>query len=273
MDLSEFSFDESSKLPIESLDEYLFPVTNENISILEGKVTFYSASEMIDKLQKLSYETYDELVIRKSYAEVRSHLCNLGIFLNLQGSIAPRFRPMRKPIRPGASRDYPIEHILLHNDRQVIDLHWIRCQKLNANHMIGYKDLFDFYKLFDFEKASLFAFKAGSKERKARLLGLSEFEQFQLAANETQEVKTRWKTITNYCDKNQSKIKDLFTRSSSRVSEEMLNELPNIHKALLIARGSPSKAGKIYSKITAKELSEKSFQRYANRFKEAKLII
>jgi hypothetical protein len=252
---------------------YSFVFTNKQIFMIKAILSANTSNYFLKKLQEYSFEKYDESGARIAYTDIRKYILTCSIMLNFKGEIAPRFRHMRKPIRPGIGRSYPIEHSLLSNDRQVIDLHWIQCQKLQANEINGYKGLFDVDKPFDFEKASVFVNKAGSLARKSELLGLSELEQFQLASIESTAVKTRWNTIRSNCDKNQSALKDLFSSSRSRFSPEKLKHIPDIHKSILIARGSASNALKIFRLMTGLSEEYKTFQRHVTRFKEAKLLI
>lgn len=267
------SYGMSSEDKHKHVSSYSFLLTNEEVLCIMDKASAKTSNSILEKLQESSFEKYDESGARIAYTDIRKYILTCSIMLNFKGEIAPRFRHMRKPIRPGVGRSYPIEHSLLSNDRQVIDLHWIQCQKLQANEINGYKGLFDVDKPFDFETASVFVNKAGSLARKSELLGLSELEQFQLASIESTAVKTRWNTIRSNCDKNQSALKDLFSSSRSRFSPEKLKHIPDIHKSILIARGSASNALKIFRLMTGLSEEYKTFQRHVTRFKEAKLLI
>lgn len=253
---------------------YIFPYSSENLqSMRDQYLDTYSSEHYLSFLQKKCFDEVDEYGNRLSYIQIRKLVIFASIMLNLKGEIAPRFRPMRTPCKGGGRVDYPTEHILLSNDRQMIDLHWIYCQSLNANSIKGYQSLFDKFRPFDVVRAAVFSSKAGAAERKSNLLGLPEIQQFQLASLQSTQVKTRWKTINNYCERHQSQLKDLFTAPTARYPKDIIMAASDIHKSILIARGSPSNALKIYSLMTGKEQKLKNFERYVKKLNEAELII
>lgn len=253
---------------------YTFPFSANVLQRMQDlPLETYSSEDFINIIQKNCFEKMDEYGNRLPYDQIRNPTVFASIILNLKGEIAPRFRPMRTPCRGGGGVDYPVEHNLLSNDRQVIDLHWIYCQKLNANVIKGYQKLFDRFSPFDVQRAAIFASKAGSRNRQSNLLGLPEIQQFQLATLQSTQVKTRWKTINSYCERNQSKLKDLFTAPSARYPKDAVMASPDIHKSILIARGSPANALKIFTLMTGKEQKLKNFERYVNKLNEAGLII
>ena len=252
---------------------YSFPFSHEDFCEMQDTYDDYTSDKYIEDLQNFSYEKFDASGQRFTYEEIRRHVILFSIMLNLKGEIAPRFRPMRSPATPLKGLEYPAEHSMLSNDRQMIDLHWIYCKGLHANNIKGYNGLFNKSKPFDLMKASMFVNKAGGYVRKANLLGLPEFEQFQLASIQSTEVKTRSRTINNYCERHQSKLKDLFTGSMSKYKEETIRDIPDIHKAILIARGSPTYALKMYALMTGKTENIKNIQRYTQKLKASKLVM
>lgn len=253
---------------------YSVPFSTTTFGIMENKyLKLYSSEYFLNVLQRYCFDKLDADGNRLPYDEIRTIILFAQIMLNLKGEIAPRFRPMRSPCKPGGGVDYPTEHILLSNDRQFIDLHWIYCQQLNANSIVGYKFLFDKSKPFDITLAENFVAKAGGYERKSNLLGLPEIQQFQLASLQSQNVKTRWKTIKGYCERNQSKLKDIFINPKSKYPREVINDSPDIHKSILITRGSPSDALKVFKLMTGKNQNVKNFQRYVKKLNNVGLII
>ncbi len=252
--------------------DYVFPPDIE----LQAKklITLVSgdSNKLLEPITRLSYDKSVKTGERFGFLEVRNKLLILGIALNLIGVIAPRFRPMRTPpkIKPGT--DYSTENILLSNDRQVIDLHWIHCKRMRVSIIKGYQKLFDPYTPFDWIRASEFVSKAGAFKRKADLLSLSEIDEIQLAAICTQSTKTRYKTIQGLVDKNTIKIRDLTSDPKCKMAEDIKWHLPLIYEALLIGRGSPSKAVLAYKFKTGIDIPSKNISRYAQTLKEAGIL-
>lgn len=253
---------------------YSFPFSATYLKNMNNKfLELYSSEAFLDVLQRFCFDKLDKDGNRLPYDEIRNYVMFAHIVLNLKGEIAPRFRPMRSPCKPGGGVDYPIEHNLVSNDRQFIDLHWIYCKQLNANAMTGYQYLFNKSKPFDIGRAESFASKAGTYERKSNLIGLEEVQQLQLLSLQSTVVKTRWKTISAYCERNQSKLKGIFTSPKAKYPAEVVKDSPNILKSILIARGSPSHALEIFKLMTGKNQNVKNFQRYVKKLKDYSLII
>jgi hypothetical protein len=255
----------------EYLSTYKFPFTQEQLLRLEKKIDASTSEYYLTTIKELSFDSFDANGHKLPYSEIRKRVVLSSIMLNIKGEVAPRFRQMRSPA-PKIGAFYPPDQSLLSNDRQMIDLHWIYCQELNASNIPGYNGLFDITKPFDLIEATKFVNVAGTAERKSDLLGLPEFEQLQLTSMQSPKVKTRWQTIVKNCERNQSKIKDLFTGIHSKYKKETIKIVPDIYKAILIARGSPTHALKIFGLMTGRTEKIRNIARYVVKFKEAKLV-
>jgi hypothetical protein len=129
------------------------------------------------------------------YTTVRELACQISLELNLRGGVAPRFRPMRRP-RPIGKGAYPKEDSLLSNDRQVIDLHWLRCRNAKLRIENRRWDGLVAEGPFDFALASLFSGTTGSPTTKAEeILCIRTADQLELSTLQSEELRKRWSVI------------------------------------------------------------------------------
>lgn len=124
------------------------------------------------------------------YHLIRDEYCRLSILLNLQGRLAPAFRP--KP-NPGKRKGNPV-FLEIHRDQVVIDCHWLYCRR----QMVKVRDsefrpLFRRAQPFPFDLAWTFANKVWKKAHRAdEAFSLTPFQQCQLAALRGVRVSTRF---------------------------------------------------------------------------------
>lgn len=221
-----------------------------------------TSKELLVALRKLSHEQRDAGGNRCPYFEVREELCAISILLNERGDYAPRVRGMRIPISPKKSRSpYPVDEQALSNDRQVIDLHWLYYRRVVARDTPGYEGMLDSKLQFDWLRASSFVNRVGSVEKKASLLGLTEYTQLQLAAIQTKQVSDRWRTIREGLQKQQGMILSAAHAPSARLDAEGISRLPDIYLALHVARESPGLATEAYQWIAGKKINRKEMSR------------
>lgn len=80
-----------------------------------------------DPLRDLT-DLCQRILEHKQYDLVRKRYCELSIQLNIQGKLAPAFRPV---LKAGVPHNDPV-YQLIHRDQQVIDLHWCHATKMNV---------------------------------------------------------------------------------------------------------------------------------------------
>jgi hypothetical protein len=233
----------SAGIPIDK-DEYIvagsyrFPDMSQLAAWLETHRD-KTSKELLITIGQLSHERRDAAGNRSSYFEARDELCAISILLNERGDYAPRARGMRVPVAPRKSTTKnPVAEHALSNDRQVIDLHWLYCRQLPVIDSPGYEGMLNSGLPFDWHRASNFVNRVGTMEKKANLLGLTEYAQLQLAAIQSKSVSDRWVTIREGLRKQQEVILTSASAPSSRLSAEVIRRLPNIYRALRVARGS-----------------------------------
>lgn len=137
-----------------------------------------------------------------SYAAIRAEFCALSIEMNRRKLMAPRFRPQPKCPRNESARKASDK--LASNDRQVIDLHWLKCRGFkNANLRSPYKKLFS-DAVFDFGLATEFVTKTGRVSVKAdEILHLTRHEQLELAVIQSDAVRREFAILqTGFTDPN-----------------------------------------------------------------------
>ncbi|MBI5277349.1 MAG: hypothetical protein HY854_12900 [Burkholderiales bacterium] len=126
---------------------------------------------------------YDEFRRTDDYAAVRDAFCAVSIELNRNALWAPAFRPQPRPRPPAAGKGRADQ--VLHCDRVVIDLHWLRCRKeahVADQAFLPYQHLLDTDVDFDFALASAYAARElRSRERAEVHIGLAPEVQWQLA--------------------------------------------------------------------------------------------
>jgi hypothetical protein len=180
---------------------------------------------------------------------------------------------MRTPPSPADRKAYPLDGKALSNDRQVIDLHWLHCRRLQAFDTPGFHGMLDPNKPFDWIQASRFVQKVGGTRKKAELLGLIEFDQLQLAAIQTKAVSDRWQTVDNGLKTNRGRMLEQANAPSSRLPDNVKLMMPDIYRALRIAKGSPSKAANAYRWLTGHEIAEREISKRQQWLKKHGVLV
>lgn len=151
----------------------------------------------VDSLLVRFEELMAELRRHGDYQRCREEYCQLSILLNLQGLMAPAFRPA--PVTGKKFGDPVFKAI--HRDQIVIDCHWLQVTKqfvkVRAKD-IEFAPMFKVAKPFPFDLAWQFANKVWkANHRVVDMLRLTEFQQCQLAALRSDVVKKRVEGIEN----------------------------------------------------------------------------
>lgn len=151
-------------------------------------------ARLIERLETLM-ERYEQDKLR-SYSTIRNEFCALSLEINRRILMAPRFR--QQPKYPKLKSNQRPSDDLASNDRQVIDLHWLRCRDFQADELRApYKRLFSGTE-FDFDLASEFASKLGSPALKAdEILVLSRHEQLELAVIQSDAIRREYARLVN----------------------------------------------------------------------------
>jgi hypothetical protein len=135
-----------------------------------------------------------EALSHKNYATVRARYCQLSMRMNLQGMLAPGFRPQP---RIGASKGDPT-YMLVHRDQLVIDYHWLHATRVALSPTeLEHALLLDQDVAFDFEAAWRLT---GNKQKKSfratEALCLTRFQQCQTRTLHSPEVSATLDGIT-----------------------------------------------------------------------------
>lgn len=111
--------------------------------------------------------------------------------LNAHRRLAPAFR---KELQTGKKLNDPI-FFQIHRDQITIDCHWLYCQNedVNINEKDDeFADIFDLRSPFDFALCDEFAAKKWKRDNRVlECLRLTDFQQFQLAALQSSDMKMR----------------------------------------------------------------------------------
>jgi hypothetical protein len=150
---------------------------------------------VFDNLAKRMSELVESWRKHGDYMQIRDEYCELAIALNYEGLLAPAYREMPKNPPPGSTWE-PI-NLLLHQDRVVIECHWLRCRhELVLTRDNKYQALFDVTVPFHFDLAASFASEGWkSNHRTDEALYLTTWQQCQLIALQGAEVRERRETI------------------------------------------------------------------------------
>jgi hypothetical protein len=221
-----------------------------------------ASKELLEILGKLSYTSRNEAGEPAPYFEVRDELCAISLLLNERGDYAPKVRYMRVPpsVRK-LSTKYTADEQALSNDRQIIDLHWLYLKQVPVMDVPGYEGMLNTGLEFDWLRTSLFVARVGSTEKKAMLLGLTEFDQLQLAAIQTKAVSDRWRTIREGQRSKMGMIRTAASAANARLDAQAIARLPEIYLALRVARGSSGMAADAYRWIAGQTISKKEMSR------------
>lgn len=253
---------------LKSYYDYEFPYS-ESFRVAVAKLSSLTTEALINHLHHYSYDLKDESGKRLNYeGKVRNSICAFNIALNIQGLIAPRFRPTRKPPAIGKTK-YPIEDEYLSNDRQIADLHWVHTKKMSVSRIVGFSKLANHDDDFDWALASRFVRVYGKATRKAEALGLSDYDLVQLSTIQSSAIKSGIRSVESAVQKNSPLLRTALSLAGSRYSPDALAAIPYLYQAMLIAGSSPLKASQAYQFITGDVISAKTMGRHINRFTQA----
>lgn len=188
----------------------------------EGSKSAYpelNNAQLIGRLETLIERHQDDRSC--SYAEIRVEFCALSIEMNRRTLMAPRFR--RQPKYPKITSKRRPGDDLASNDRQVIDLHWLRCRHFEAACLRApYKRLFS-GTTFDFDLASEFVSKMGSASDKAdEYLALARHEQLELAVIQSDAIRQEFANLFNgSTDANGKKIGATRPKAFQRIKDHI----------------------------------------------------
>lgn len=127
----------------------------------------------------------------KSYESIRLKILRLSFLLNFRAKVAPRFRALPPPPFKGLTDS----EILLSQDRQFVDLHWLLCR--GHRRIVSsdrFADLFQSESKFC-ELAGQFTCENWTAETKIKALQISPNTQWQLASLQSAGIRDRWRII------------------------------------------------------------------------------
>lgn len=149
-----------------------------------------SLSDKCDPLAKL-IDLTDELAKHGDYSRVRDEYCQLSIQLNLQGQLAPAFRPMLVTGRKYGDSVFNA----IHRDQLVIDCHWLQVTKQFfkiRDKDVEFARMFKPAASFPFDLAWEFAKKKWTSNHRVNdMLRLTPFQQCQLVTLRGDEMQAR----------------------------------------------------------------------------------
>lgn len=153
------------------------------------------AAAIADSLERLT-ALMEQLACHGDYNRIRVEYCQLSISLNLDGRLAPAYRPELNTGRKWGDKVFQA----INRDRIVIDCHWLQAQKgfvkVRAKD-VEFQPMFSPKRAFPFELAWSFANKVWkANHRVVDMLRLTEFQQCQLMALRSDKIKTRIERIS-----------------------------------------------------------------------------
>lgn len=171
--------------------EYRFP--EDALSDASLELTAMSVAELAGKLHDLSIDMIGKEFV--PYLDIRQRVCAISIELNRRGTLAPRFRRLRRP----SSINKTAGDLALSRDRQFIDLHWLHCIKCQSPIHEGRPQ---FLKLltaavFDTKIAEMFVETPAFAEEKAEWLALPDHVALQLDAIQSDTIRERYRVATS----------------------------------------------------------------------------
>ncbi len=141
----------------------------------------------------------EELCRHGDYDKVRDDYCRLSILMNVEGRIAPAFRP---ELVTGKKHGNPV-FLSIHRDQLVIDCHWLQVTKQSIQVRakdVEFASMFKVNQSFPFELAWNFANKNwGANHRALDMLRLTDFQQCQLTSLRSDEFKAKVLGLTEGC--------------------------------------------------------------------------
>lgn len=226
--------DKASKFPFRRVEDVV-PVT-----------------DPVDRLEALAHRISE----MSSYEDARTELCALHFQLNLEGKIAPAFRPRAKVIKARNDSIY----MLMHRDQIVIDCHWLHTNMSEAGllcHNDKHRRLIHKVRAFDIPEAWAFAMEKWTDEHRAtNIFSLSTLHQCQTLSLRSTVVADRAVQATGGKNSRDKSVKGLIGRvrqalndwaSRDRRITPHLTDYVNLWLArhLLSASSTPREVGQL----------------------------
>lgn len=188
-------------------------------------------NKLVDDLSRKRHAAGSALV---SYWDVRDELCAVQLALNARGSQPPAFRATRRS--PPSKSPNP-EHVAISLDRKMIDLHWIHCRGFRRPLNDGkYRDLMTEDE-FDFASAELFVTENWKTDvRVNKILGLTEFEQWQMGVLVSDSVRKRRTQLENERVRIEQALRSLAQRTRN-LHEQQAADLSDLWFANALCNG------------------------------------
>lgn len=240
-----------------STHTYRFPDENPKYKRLLELGRTKPVEQLIEWIEKLSHGRSAKSAGKTlPYEQVRDALCATSIALNEKGWPAPKFRPLRKPPRV---KGLAAGEATLSNDRQVIDLNWLKQHEV-VSATAAHQALFEGPN-FDFRRASQFVATVGKANLKAKVLGLTDRQQLVLGVLHSDEMRDRWRTIEAAVRRGDIALREYAEQGKARLDKKDIPGWMNAFKALAIAKGDVTSARGVYQAITGKSISRGLMER------------
>lgn len=241
---------------------YRFPFGDQRLTEAKARFSDRSSADLLGRLGMLANP-------RKPYKEVRYEMLAISLLLNQRQSCPPRFREYRSPGFTKPGQEWDKIKSLIHNDRQVIDLHWLSISRPDIR-VKKWEGLFAPDGL-DFELASEFAVSGGKNDAKVKALGLSGVEELLLASIQRRAVKDRWRDIQRRADEATGTFRTWYEDAGKRATATV-DQLTIEYKILATVGERYKQAVKLVDSVMGRKVSERYLRNRFGLFKELRLL-
>ncbi len=179
-----------------------------------------------------------------NYETYRPGICATQIERNHGGKVSPYFRKAPKA-RFHKDRTKPYPDVLLSNDQQVIDLHWLwlfHRDEVDTDDS-RFESLFRNNECFDFDLASGLVRTVGPAWRKAEVLGIPKHIQIELASIQGSPTRELKKQVLKT---ERRKVVKRIRENSTKLNISGIQEWADFYVVFRLARGDSPHALRLY---------------------------
>lgn len=250
--------------------DYQFPGNDPRVLEVKKNLSGRSTPELLATLKKLSFG-HDEVTGKVvPYSKIRTFVVAISLLLNEQQRCPPRLRAIRTPAYRKKGVKWGEEESALSNDRQVIDIHWLRLANPAIKPLGKWRGMMTCDGV-DFAKASEFVRTVGNPSDKIRELGISDYEIIQLAVIQPPAIRDRWRDVRKRADEGVGRFRGWIEDQKGR-AKATVEELQTDFKILGMLGKEFSKAARFATLVEGKPVVSKTMQRRYELFQRLGLL-
>ena len=250
--------------------DYQFPGSDPRVLEVKKNLSGCSTPELLAILKRLSFDHEKVTGEVVPYSKIRTFVIAISLLLNEQQRCPPRLREIRTSPYRNKGVKWGEEESALSNDRQVIDIHWLRLANPAIRPLGRWHEIMTCDGV-DYVKASEFVRTVGKPSDKIRELGIHDYEIVQLAVIQTPAIKDHWRDIRRRADEGVGRFRGWIEDQRGRTTATV-EDLQTDFKILGMLGKEFSKAARLATLVKGTSVPAKVMQRRYELFRRLDLL-